>query len=163
MSDQPDEQKLVLALSVSDEAPAHAALSKLSAMSEPERRRVLRPHWEDPDGITDEDDIALRRGFDLALNRLAALELGVSTGYLSLEAAAGSIEHPVRSLFKSRAVARFIDDYDYFQVRFQAAPPAGTPCPRGLAGAGRDRRRIPRTDSRPAERARRAAALRLPR
>jgi hypothetical protein len=121
MSNQPDEQKLVLALSVSDEAPAHAALSKLSAMSEHERRRVLRPHWEDPDGITDEADIALRRGFDLALNRLAALELGVSTGYLSLEAAAGSIEHPVRNLFKSRAVARFIDDYDYFQVRFLAA------------------------------------------
>ena len=121
MSDPSDEQKLDLALSVSDKAQAQAALRRLSAMSEPQRRRVLRPHWEDPEGITDEGDIALRKGFDLALNQFAALELGVSTGYLSLEAAAGTIEHSVHDLFKSRAVARFIDDYDYFQVRFLAS------------------------------------------
>ena len=72
MSDPSDEQKLDLALSVSDKAQAQAALRRLSAMSEPQRRRVLRPHWEDPEGITDEGDIALRKGFDLALNQFAA-------------------------------------------------------------------------------------------
>lgn len=121
MSDQSDGLKLDLALSVSDQAQAQEALNKLIDMKESKLWQVLRPHWEDPQGITDQSDIALRRGFGLALNRLAALELGFSTGYLSLDSASEKIEPPVRDLLKSRAVAKFIDDYDYFQIRFLAA------------------------------------------
>lgn len=119
MSEQSGERKLELALSVSDKAQVEEALRTLGAMAEPMRRRVLRPHWEDPEGITNPGDIALRQGFDCALYQLAALELGISTGYLS-HAATGRIDDRMRELLKSRAVARFIDDYDYFQVRFLA-------------------------------------------
>jgi len=120
MSDQSDQQKLDLALGVSDRAQVEAALSALSGMAEPSRRRVLRPHWEDPAGVRGERDVAIRRGLDGAFNQLAALELAISTGYLSPEVALGAVEPPIRELLKSRAVARFIDDYSYFQVRLLA-------------------------------------------
>jgi hypothetical protein len=120
MSEQSGEQKPELVMSVSDTAQVEEALRALSAMDERELRRVLRPHWEDPDGIRAPADIAIRRGFDWALYQLSALELGVSTGYLHLSAADGKIDHRMRKLLKSRAVARFIDDYDYFQIRFLA-------------------------------------------
>lgn len=120
MSDVSDQQKLDLALAVSNRAQAEDALRLLHAMAEPDRRRVLRPHWEDPDGITDQRDLNIRRGFDMALNQLAALEFAVSTGYLPLKAAAAKVDRQTRELLTSRAVARFIDDYDYFQIRFLA-------------------------------------------
>ena len=120
MPDQSDPRRLDLALAVSDGAQVEEALRALSAMAEPDRRRVLRPHWEDPDGIKDPRDIAIRRGFDSALNQLAALEFSVSTGYLHFKTAASTIDRQTRELLASRAVARFIDDYDYFQVRFLA-------------------------------------------
>jgi hypothetical protein len=118
MPGEADEEKLNLALSVSDAAQVDEVLSRLNAMPEPRRRRVLRPHWEDPRGITDPGDIALRQGFSSALYQLAALELGASTGYLELTAVAGEFDRRMRELLKSRAVARFIDDYDCFQIRF---------------------------------------------
>ena len=118
MPDEFDQRKLALALSVSDRAQSEEALYRLAAMPESERRRVLRPHWEDPEGIRDPSDIAIRRGFDLALYELSALELGAATGFLSQAAAAEQIAGSMRELLTSRAVARFIDDYDYFQVRF---------------------------------------------
>jgi hypothetical protein len=121
MADQTDEQKLELVLSVSDAERVKEALHHLSELSEPERRRVLRPHWEDPAGITDKTDLRLREGFDWALNQLAALELAASTGYLSHSKATGQVGHQMKKLLQSRAVARFIDDYDYFQVRFLAS------------------------------------------
>jgi hypothetical protein len=120
MPDQSDRQKLDLALAVSDQTQVEQALGALSEMAEPDRRRVLRPHWEDPEGITDQRDIAIRRGFDLALNQLAALEFSISTGFLPLEMAVSKIDPRLLELLKSRAVARFIDDYDYFQIRFLA-------------------------------------------
>ena len=49
MSDVSDQQKLDLALAVSNRAQAEDALRLLHAMAEPDRRRVLRPHWEDPE------------------------------------------------------------------------------------------------------------------
>jgi|GEM_PF-437022 len=118
MPDLSDQQKLELALRVSNAAEVNAALSALSAVDEPERRRILRPHWEDPEGITDPRDLAIRHGFDLALNQLAALEFSISTGFLSLETAGAGIDPRLRELLASRAVARFVDDYDYFQIRF---------------------------------------------
>ncbi len=120
MSDQSDQQRLELALRVSDRAQVQEALSALSGMAEPARRTVLRPHWEDPAGVTGEREIAIRRGLDSAFNQLAALELGISTGYLAHEAATGAVEPRIRELLKSRAVARFVDDYSYFQVRLLA-------------------------------------------
>jgi hypothetical protein len=90
--DRPGQQKLSLALSVSNSAEVEAAVAALSAMDEPDRRRVLRPHWEDPEGITDPRDIAIRRGFDLALNQLAALEFSISTGFLPADLAIGQID-----------------------------------------------------------------------
>ena len=67
---------------------------------ESERRRVLRPHWEDP--VTNQRDIDLRQGFDAALNQLAALELAVSTGYLPLKAAKAKIDPRMLKLLTSR-------------------------------------------------------------
>ena len=120
MSDRSDRQKLELVLGVSDHAQVEEALHALSGMAEPSRRRVLRPHWEDPAGVTGERDIAIRRGLDGAFNQLAALELAISTGYLPPEVATDAVEPRIRELLKSRAVARFIDDYSYFQVRLLA-------------------------------------------
>lgn len=121
MADQTDEQKLELVLSISDAERVGEALHQLSELSEPERRRVLRPHWEDPAGITSQTDLGLRKGFDWALNQLAALELAASTGYVSHTTATGQVGQQMKKLLQSRAVARFIDDYDYFQIRFLAS------------------------------------------
>ncbi len=118
MAEPSGEEKLELALSVADKAQVDAAIAALSGFAEPKLRRVLRPHWEDPAGAPEGDSVVLRQGFDSALNQLAALELGVSTGYLGHADAAGEVKHQLRKLLESRAVARFIDDYDYFQVRF---------------------------------------------
>ena len=121
MSDESEQRKLNLALSVSNSAQVEEALTALAAMEEPERRTVLRPHWEDPAGVRSKRDIDTRRGLDAAFNRLAALELAISTGFLSREAAIAAIAPTMLGLLKSRAVARFIDDYSYFQVRLLAS------------------------------------------
>lgn len=120
MSDQSDQQKLDLALAVSDPEKVENALAALSRMEEPSRRRVLRPHWEDPEGVRSPGDLAIRGGLDAAFNQLAALELAISTGYLPPEVAIAAVSDRMRDLLKSRAVARFIDDYSYFQVRLLA-------------------------------------------
>ena len=90
--------------------------------SESQRRQVLRPHWEDRSGLTDSEEINLREQFDGAMEWLLTLELACSTSYLDLEETKAQVTNDMRLLLAtSPAVARFIDDYDYFGVRFLAS------------------------------------------
>src|SRR5437868_15532275 len=89
-----------------------------SSWSESRRRRVLRPHWEDRSGITNPEEIKLRERFDRVMGWLLTLELACSTEYLGLKDTRKRVTDDMRKLLALPSVARFIDDYDYFGVRF---------------------------------------------
>ncbi|MBN1568025.1 MAG: patatin-like phospholipase family protein [Acidobacteria bacterium] len=92
------------------------AFKQLAPLSEAERRRLLRPHWEGP--ILTRSETQLRDRTDNALDFLALLELAVEVGAITIETATAQIRPEWQSLLASPAVASFIDDYDYFGVRF---------------------------------------------
>src|SRR5947208_3247485 len=108
-----------------------------SSWSESRRRRVLRPHWEDPSGITDSKEINQRQQFDGVMEWLLTLELACSTEYLGLKDTKKRVTCNMRELLVLPAVARFIDDYDYFGVRFLASRLGLTLCGLPTLGAPR--------------------------
>jgi hypothetical protein len=104
------------------DAPHPDFIEELSNWPESDLRRVLRPHWEDPQGIQNPAENEQREKFDALLGFLTSLELAYSTGYLTPVEIGARVTAPVRKLLLgSWAVARFITAYDYFGVRFLAA------------------------------------------
>src|SRR5262245_44669502 len=69
--------------------PWHAqsllARETLPAMSPQDAHRFLRPHYEDPQGIRDREEIRFRESFDQLLEELQLLELAVACGYLPVD------------------------------------------------------------------------------
>lgn len=92
-----------------------------SSWSESQRRRVLRPHWEDRSEITHLEEIKLREQCGRAMQWLLTLELACSTEYLGLKDTKKRLTCDMHKLLALPAVARFIDDYDYVGVRFLAS------------------------------------------
>ena len=82
---------------------------------EPDRRRVLRPHWEE--GVAARES-GFRLALDIALGRLLALELALTSGYLTeAEVRKQTEQEDAWKLNDSVATQRYLDDYDYFAVR----------------------------------------------
>ena len=99
------------------------------ADEEKERRRLLRPHWEDHRGVEDLDVIHVRDHLDAHLQLLMAFEAAFQTGFLPAELSNQPAmlllmipaELRFRELCKSQAFGRYLDAYLYFGIRFFAS------------------------------------------
>lgn len=81
--------------------------------------RILRPHWET--GVDNPKELRQRDECDAWLGRLTLAELLVSTGNLPQAMLEEALSPECRKTLSHPAVQRFIDDYDYFGVRFLLA------------------------------------------
>jgi hypothetical protein len=97
------------------------ARRSMPILSEQQRATYLRPHWKDPEGITKKEEIGFRESFDQVLEYLQLIELGIETGYFSLDALRTEVEREMAPLVSSPAVCRYIYDYEFLPVRFLAS------------------------------------------
>lgn len=81
---------------------------------------VLRPHWEEEDGITSKKELVIRDSFDEALSELQLLELAVETGYLHLDDIKDIAKKRMQQLLISEAAKKYLVLYDFVGVRFLA-------------------------------------------
>jgi len=88
--------------------------------------RVLRPHFEDEEGITNPTDIATRDALDDALMVPQLYELAVQTGYLPAEGVKQPARKILRDLLWSAGARGFVATYDYIAVPMLAARVAVT-------------------------------------
>jgi hypothetical protein len=97
-------------------------IRELARYTEPERRRLLRPHAEmrfsnDKQGIADQRN---RDRLDAALGALTALEIGYQTHIVEQKVFPVPEEENLKTLFSSEAFLRYVNAYLYFGIRFLA-------------------------------------------
>ncbi len=96
-------------------------IRELAQTSEPERRRLLRPHAEmlfstDDQGVLDKER---RRRLDVALGALTMLEIAYETEVATEEDGVPELDN-LRQLCGSEAFLRYVNAYLYFGIRFLA-------------------------------------------
>jgi hypothetical protein len=95
-------------------------VGEIARWDDQKKRRVFRPHWEDREGITSDEEILWREELARLLDRLLGIELAISTGCRQRDDEEPNVVR-VRGLLETPAIARFIGDYDIFGVRFLVA------------------------------------------
>src|SRR5689334_14190977 len=122
MAENPRRQRLLDVLDLKEDRIASDYLSHPNAAADREGdlRKVLRPHWEDKFAGFGKREIDLRGRFDEAFERLRLFELASEVGYLPEEESREEASQGLAGFFQSPAVARYVDAYFGFGVRFAA-------------------------------------------
>ena len=92
------------------------SLEETDLKRESELLRIFRPHWEEP--IDSREEMDLRNSFDEALVLPQLLELGIETGYLSVEGVRQFARRYLLSMLWSQGARRFVEAYDYITVGY---------------------------------------------
>jgi len=126
-------QQLLLTLRDADDG-RWSVISDLAHTSEPDLRRILRPHAELELGNDEESLVARskRKRLDAALGLLTQLEVGYEIGVITIDdQAPASIPHAksLKTLFESEAFLRYVNAYLYFGIRFLAGRMHSAPPP----------------------------------